>query len=376
MVIWVIGRNYPLPENGMQGSFELEQAKMLSRFGNDVHYLACCLHPIKRIKKRGLQSWTDEGVKVTVLSAFFAPRVYPFYFVKERNRLWSKLLDEAERSQGIPDVIHVHYPSMLMIADSLAVFREKGVRIVATEHWSKVLAKKLDTTELREYKKYGSVLNKLICVGAPLKNAVKELTGIEGVVVPNIVNRLFQPATAGHDGYGFVAVGRLVKFKQFDRIIDAFWDCFSDQKDVTLTIIGGGDEMANLRKKVEERQAGDRIKLLGSQDRKRTAELVSNSDSLVCYSNFETFGVPVIEAWACGLPVVTTTATAVLDPFDERLGFEISPDDFEGLKKAMRRLYEQREAYDKGWIVHFVNERFSESAVYEKLLGVYQETRQ
>ena len=37
MVIWVVGRNYPLPDNDMQGSFELEQAKMLARYGYDVH---------------------------------------------------------------------------------------------------------------------------------------------------------------------------------------------------------------------------------------------------------------------------------------------------------------------------------------------------
>lgn len=50
MVIWVIGRNYPLSDNDMQGSFELEQAKMLAWYGNEVHYLACSLHPLKRSK--------------------------------------------------------------------------------------------------------------------------------------------------------------------------------------------------------------------------------------------------------------------------------------------------------------------------------------
>ena len=120
MVVWVIGRNFPLPGNGMQGSFEWEQAKMLSRRGNEVHYLTCALHPTRRIKgQTGFRSWKEDGVSVSVLSVCFAPRVYPVYFVEGRNRRWKSLFREVERRNGTPDVIHVHYPAMLMIAGAL-----------------------------------------------------------------------------------------------------------------------------------------------------------------------------------------------------------------------------------------------------------------
>ena len=135
MKVWVIGRNYPLPGNGMQGSFELEQAKMLARFGNDVQYLACSLHPTKRIRRRGMLSWGEDGLEVNVLSAFFVPRVFPLYLVKFRNSFWRKLFAAVESRHGLPEVIHVHYPAMLMIADALAEYRRRGVRIIATEHW-------------------------------------------------------------------------------------------------------------------------------------------------------------------------------------------------------------------------------------------------
>ncbi len=372
MVIWVIGRNYPLPDNDMQGSFELEQAKMLARYGNVVHYLACSLHPIKRIKGNGIHSWTDEGVKVTVLSTFFAPRVYPVYFVKGRNKLWTKLFEAVEEESGLPNVIHVHYPSMLMIADVLKEYHDKGVRVVATEHWTKVLGKKLDSIELKEYKKYSGVLDKMICVGSPLTKSVKELIGMDGEVVPNIVNDLFKPTEKEHEGFRFVAVGRLVKLKQFDKIIEAFCDCFLGQQDITLTIIGGGEEKENLQKHISARQAGSQIKLLGSQTREKTAEYVANSDNLICYSTFETFGVPIIEAWACGLTTTTTTAAAVIDNFDERLGVEVDYRDFDGLKKAMKYVYEHRSEYDKEFISSYARTHFSEEVVYNRLKQLYE----
>lgn len=375
MVIWVIGRNYPLPENEMKGSFELEQAKMLARYGNDVHYLACSLHPVKRIKGKGLQSWDDEGVKVTVLSALFTPRVYPIYFVKGRNKQWKRLFDKVEEKSGLPDVIHVHYPAMLMIADVLKEYHDKGVRVVATEHWTKVLGKKLDSIELKEYKKYSGVLDKMLCVGSPLTKSVKELIGMDGEVVPNIANDMFKPTDKEHEGFRFVAVGRLIKLKQFDKIVEAFCDCFLGQKDITLTIIGGGEEKENLRKIIATRQAESQVKLLGSQTREKTAEVVSNSDNLICYSTFETFGVPIIEAWACGLTTITTTAAAVIDNFDERLGVEVDYKDFDGLKKALKYVHENRTEYDKGFITNYAVTHFSEEIVYKRLIEYYSAYR-
>ncbi len=372
MVIWVIGRNYPLPDNGMQGSFELEQAKMLARYGNEVHYLACSLHPIKRIKKSGIQTWIDEGVNVTVLSAFFMPRSYPVYFVKERNKKWKRLFGEVENKYGAPDVVHVHYPAMLMIADALKRYHDKGVRIVATEHWTKVLGKKLDAIEIKEYKKYSDVLDKMICVGSPLMKSVKELIGMDGVVVPNIVNELFEPTGKHHEGFRFVAVGRLVKIKQFDKIIEAFCDCFLGQKDITLTIVGGGEEKENLLRIIKKRNADSQIKLLGSQTREKTAEIVANSDNLICYSTFETFGVPIIEAWACGLTTIATTAAAVIDNFDERLGIEVDYNDFDALKSALTYIYKHIDKYDKDYIRLFSVDCFSEKAIYKRLLNVYR----
>lgn len=372
MVIWVIGRNYPLPDNEMKGSFELEQAKMLARYGNEVHYLACSLHPTKKIKgKSGIQTWDEGNIQITVLSAFFTPRVYPIYFVGGRNRQWRKLFNAVEKKSGVPDVIHIHYPAMLMIADSLRDYHDKGVRVVATEHWTKVLGKKLDSIELKEFRKYSSVLDQIICVGSPLKKSVKDLTGMDGEVVPNIVNELFKPTDKRHEGFRFVAVGRLVKLKQFDKIIEAFCDCFLGQKDIFLTIVGGGEEKAHLQKIITDRQAGAQVKLVGSQSREKTAEIVSNSDNLICYSTFETFGVPIIEAWACGLTTITTTAAAVIDNFDGRLGIEVDFTDFEGLKKALKYVYEHRDAYNKEFILEFAERSFSEEAISKTLISIY-----
>lgn len=376
MRVWIIGRNYPLPNNQMQGSFELEQAKMLAKQDElEVVYLVASLHPTKRIKKSGFQNWKEEGVSVFTYSKLFLPRVYPFYFGKLRNKIWKYFLERVEREIGLPDVIHLHYPVMMMLPDVLNEYKKKGVRIVVTEHWTKVLAQKLDHYELGQLKDYMTVVDKFICVGEPLKSAICEMTQTKEklIVIPNVVNQVFEPDYSRHEGFKFISVGRLVKVKQFDKIVQAFAVAFKDKPDVTLTIVGGGEEKDNIIKVINEQKMEDRVILTGSLSRADTAHKVAESDCLVCYSTFETFGVPVIEGWACGLPTISTTTCAVVDKLDEHLGIEISPYKLEELESAMKYIYKHSKSYDKKYITIFSEKHFSENVIRQKLVEVYSE---
>lgn len=375
MKIWVIGRNYPEPSNNMKGSFELEQAKMLQKNGEEVCYLCCLLHPKKVIKERGFQSWVEDGISVYTYSHFFPPRIYPFYFSKLRNYLWINFFEQVYKEKGCPDVIHVHYPAMLMIADALLKFHQMGTKIVLTEHWTKVLSKSLDHYEIRAYKKYFTYIDTCICVGKPLANAVKETIGDSKIpicVVPNVVDQDFQPSTIMHSGFEFIAVGRLTKVKQFDQIIKVFTDCFRG-KQVTLTIVGDGEEYTSLKKLIYDISMQKQITLTGSLSRHQVAKKIANADCLVCYSRFETFGVPIIEAWACGIPAIATTAASVIDNFDSRLGREVHYDNISDLREKMQYIYKNIAFFDKEYISKFAQENFSESTIYRYLKKIYIE---
>ena len=213
----------------MTGSFEFEQAKMLRKNGEEVCYLCCSLHPNKIIKVRGYQSWQEDKVTVCAYSKFFLPRVFPLYFSRLRNRIWSQFLQRVYEENGCPDVIHVHYPAMLLIADALIPFKRLGVKIILTEHWTKVQAQSLDFIERKVYRKYFEYIDACICVGYPLADIVKKTIGDTKAsiqVVPNIVSSEFYPLYSARDRFKFIAVGRLVQVKQFDQIVRAFSACF------------------------------------------------------------------------------------------------------------------------------------------------------
>lgn len=374
MKIWVIGRSYPLELNNMQGSFELEQAKMLGKYGNDVAYLACVFHPFKKVKKWGFCKWKEDGISVYTNSQFYAHERMKLHLEGFQSWVWRKFLVKVEAATGIPDVIHIHYPANITIAGLMLSYQEKGTRIICTEHWTQVLTNVIDPYERERLKMYVDHADAFLCVGPPLKKAVQEITATQNelFVVPNIANELFKPQAAKDGVFRFVTVGSMRPEKQFDKIIGSFSKYFKGKEDVMLRIVGGGVEEQNLMRLADELGIKNQIEFTGRLFREQVAEKVASSDVLICYSRLETFGVPIIEAWACGIPVIATTAAAVCEEWDEKLGYQISPNDDEELGEKMMHLYTHIKDYDLQYIREFAIEHFSERKVYETLLEYYR----
>lgn len=374
MNIWVIGRSYPTPKNRMCGSFELEQAKMLANHGHHVTYMAAVLHPFKYIKKWGIAHFQDENVQIYTDSVFFAPERMHMHPAGILESMWKKLFAAAEREQGVPDIIHIHYPGMNGFPSTVAAYKEKGVRIVTTEHWTKVLTDSMDTFQRKQLIEFSQLADEILCVGEPLKKAIREITHTNKniTVVPNIVSDLFQPAP-DKDAKGtfhFIAVGRLVPVKQMDLLAETFAKTFKDSPNVVLDIVGGGSERKKIEAIIREHGASNQIFLNGTLSREETAQKVAQSDCLICFSRLETFGVPVIEAWACGIPAIGTDALGFMEYFNDNLGYIVPHNDTGALSNAMKDVLTK--SFDCKYIHDFAIKRFGEDAVYDRLLQIYR----
>lgn len=373
MKIWVIGRSYPQEINNMQGSFELEQAKMLAKYGNDVSYVACVFHPFKKVKKWGFCHWTEDHIRVFSNSQFYAHERMKLHLARFQSSVWREFLKKVERETGTPDVIHVHYPANITVAKDILAYKEKGVKIVCSEHWSQVLTKSIDSHESQQLKEYVEGADAFICVSPPLKKAVQDITGTKQTIhtIPNIINDCFQPSDEKKDGFHFIAVGVLFPNKQFDGIIRAFAATFRDNKEVGLTVVGSGIEERRLKELACALGVESQIVFTGRLSRENTAREVGSSHVLVSYSRLETFCVPIIEAWACGLPVIATTSCPVVEQWDDLLGIQISPSDEEQLGQQMKNMYEHYSWYQSDYIIRFARDNYSEQVIYNSLMNIY-----
>jgi len=134
-----------------------------------------------------------------------------------------------------------------------------------------------------------------------------EQHGIAAIHLPFGVDKeVFHPrgAPRGHNNApSLVASGRLAVEKRWDVVIDAFARIAAKRPEARLTIYGDGPERARLEQ--QARISGSRVRFVGfEQDRVALGAALASADALVHGCPYETFGIAVAEAIACGLPVV------------------------------------------------------------------------
>lgn len=128
----------------------------------------------------------------------------------------------------------------------------------------------------------------------------------KSLVIPVGVDAAFRPldkkACREKQGFSvhdriFLYVGRLEKEKQVDLIIKAF-----THTTAKLIIAGGGREEAALKQLAEQQK---NIVFLGMINHASLPEIMNCADALVLFSKHEGLPTVILEAMACGIPVVT-----------------------------------------------------------------------
>jgi glycosyltransferase involved in cell wall biosynthesis len=154
---------------------------------------------------------------------------------------------------------------------------------------------------------------------------------------------------ARDDQFLFLHVGRLAPEKGADRILAAFGRCRETLGDrVRLVVAGDGPSRTDL-----ERQAPPGVTFLGYLDRSvELPRLYASADGFVFASETETLGLVVLEAMACGLPVVAAPAGGVADHLSHGVnGLAYPPGDVEAMARFMVDLATEaplREALSEG----------------------------
>jgi glycosyltransferase involved in cell wall biosynthesis len=147
-------------------------------------------------------------------------------------------------------------------------------------------------------------------------------------------------AQLGLRGVTFAYVGRLVSGKGLDQLLDAFAGLKRESThDVSLLLVGDGADEARLRKRCAQEGLDD-VVFAGFHDDAALPQLYAAADVFVFPTLGETFGMVVLEAMACGLPVISTSAAGeIRERIDEGVnGFVVPPADPKALRARMELL--------------------------------------
>jgi len=178
----------------------------------------------------------------------------------------------------------------------------------------------------------------------------------------------------GSDTVVLVVVGRLAPSKRFDEAIRVLARLRERDLDVVLVIVGGGKEEERLRDLARTLGVTDAVRFVGPRVDEELVAALGAADVLCSTSEYEGFGLTVIEAMACGLPVVATAVGGVTDLVaDGETGHLVALDDADGFTEAVAGLVadpaRRRELGDAGR--RRVEERFSVAGFAAEFARLY-----
>lgn len=101
-------------------------------------------------------------------------------------------------------------------------------------------------------------------------------------------------------------IGRFCYQKNHDFLIDIFNEIHKQRQEAVLLLIGEGELEQDIRNKVKELGLEDSVRFMGKQ--KDTSEFYQAMDCFVLPSRYEGLVVVAIEAQACSVPVICSTA--------------------------------------------------------------------
>ena len=162
---------------------------------------------------------------------------------------------------------------------------------------------------------------------------------------------------------------------RIDNTIEAFALVRGHHPEATLTIAGSGSHEAALRR-TAQRPGMAGIRFAGRVEREAMPTLYDEADIFVNSSEIDNQPVSILEAFAAGVPVVTTATGAIAEMVrDGETGLTVPPGDPPALAKAVFRLLEDSQLATRiAYAAHREVQEYTWSRCRDRWLALYQES--
>jgi teichuronic acid biosynthesis glycosyltransferase TuaC len=385
-VLIIPTERYVTPDSPLGGIFQFHQARALARAGVKTGVIAPAPKSLKDLPRqrrplRGRIEFREEGGVAVYRNEgwnWISGKIDRFYqqtYDKAGMRLYERYV--AER--GRPDLIHAHncLQAGAFAANRLA---RTGIPLIVTEHSSLYAQGGLGRWQARLAAAAWKTARARLVVTPRLGDLVNGLLGrpdLTWEVVPNILDRPFEesgldPAPAVRRGpFRFLNIGALIPIKNQALLLGAFTEAFRETTDVELAVGGDGPLRRDLENSAARLGISRQVHFLGYLTRAQVLEEIRRCDAFVLSSDYETFGVVLIEAASCGKPLIATMGSGPESIVTPALGILVPPRDQKSLAAAMVRMRVRISDYNAPAIRRECLDRFGEKAVVDKLVSVY-----
>ena len=200
--------------------------------------------------------------------------------------------------------------------------------------------------------------------------------GIHGnyQVIPNVVDTsLFSLAKTNSACVRFLHVSSLIDGHKNISGILRVWKKISDQlPTVHLTLGGDGPVEFWQQQAAKLGIRADSIEFFGEISWEGVARKMEDSHALLLFSNYENLPCVIVEALACGLPVISTRVGGISEHISMERGILLERGDEDALANAIETMASTIHHYDKEALRRYSVERFSNEAVAQAFHNLYE----
>jgi teichuronic acid biosynthesis glycosyltransferase TuaC len=292
-----------------------------------------------------------------------------------------KLVERLRRSFPF-DLIHAHftYPDGVV---AVHLGRRYGVPVIITEHvpwhvWTDKYARvrRWATRAARQCVYH-------VSVSEFVRQSVEQVTGARQnlVVIPNGVDgSMFTTSLNGHGRVPgqILFAGAVRPIKGVDILLKSMRLLADRGIGAKLVLVGEAyyrayrQEEARLQQMVSDLGLRDRVRFVGKKTPSELVSYMQESVTLVLPSRAESFGMVLVEALACGTPVVATRCGGPEEIVNEQVGVLVPPEDPEALARGIEHVLEHGADYDPTRLRAHALENFGLDSVGRRLEDLYQ----
>ena len=379
MFILIISRGIPSKRFPQWGCFEKDQAEALASIGHKVVVVSVDGRFRFIYRKRGLTHVVGNN-GVEFYNYFLMPAIYTSFLGREKNRQleeWQlrKCFNQVLLEHGKPDVIVGHFSSRTAIGVKIA--EQYQLPLVGIEHDAAFNYKQLPQKVLWNAGYAYAHTQQIIAVSSNLKERILYYLGKESVVVPNTVGKEFMSApcaSAPMEKVQFIGVGNLIPRKGYDLLIRAFAELQLPAEKWMLTLVGDGEAQESLQQQINNAHLQRNIVLAGKKDKREIVQMLSDSNYFMMPSRNENFSVAILEALACGLPVISSDCGGAKDCINAENGLLFPVDDVESLKECIKKVMDKSVVFNNQAIAQNCRENYAPEVIAHKLSNVFEQT--
>lgn len=279
------------------------------------------------------------------------------------------------------DVVHAHftYPDGIVAA---LVGRCYGVPVVVSEHIPWLAWMRRAGVVRRQTLWASHAVAAHVPVSRYVARTIAQVDGAPTVrwrpLTPAVDGRLFRPIPGvRRTPEQILFVGAVRHVKGADVLLDALARLRRRRPDVRL-VLAGEPFYRSYRREAERILARARVlgvtdclEVVGAKSPAQVARLMAESAVLALPSRAESFGAVVIEALACGTPVVATRCGGPEEIVTPRVGRLVPPEDADALAGALADVLDDPGRYDAAELRRHALERFGTQAVQRRLAAIY-----